>query len=149
MSGLESCGCPTPRDSGRLLGIYYTSLILTYLRDGTGRSLQTPPLLPPVLSSSLGTTAMTAVSPPPPSMISWCSIYLAFTVLLSVTAVVIRPFPKISNSSMHTGFRQRFIVLQRHSPLTSSTSSTSSRIRTSAIHMISTTQSLNARMLQG
>ena len=149
LSDFASRGIPTPPGSGRPFGIYYTSLILTYLRNGMGPSLSTPRLLPPVLSSNSGTTLVTGVLSPPPSMTSWCSIYLAFTVSLSVTVVVMGPFPKTFNSSMRTGFRQRFTVLQRHSPLIFSTSSTSFRIRTSAIRMTSTMQSLNARMLLG
>ena len=88
-----------------------------------GRSSATPLSLPPVLLSSLGTKLVTRVPPPPPSAISWCSIYLVFIVSLSVTAVVKQPFPKPFNSSMYTGFRQRSTVLQWHSPSTSSTSS--------------------------
>ena len=147
--GFMPCECSAPQDPGILFDICYTSLMLTYLRCGMDYSSMTPPSLPLVLSSNLGTTMMTSAPPPPPSTISWCSTYLVSIVSLSATAVAMEPFPKTCNSSVNACFRQRLTVLLRHLRLTSSSSSTSSRTRTSAIHTISTKLSFGSRMPPG
>ena len=147
--GFTPCECPSPQDSGTLFCICYVSSILIYLSRGTSRSSKISRLLPLVLSYSLDIVSMKCAPIPPPSVTSWCSIYLAFTVLLFVTAVAVGSLTKALSCSMHPCFRRRSTVPRRHSPLTSSTSSTISKIGTNATHTTSITLSFSARMLQG
>jgi len=125
------------------------SWILIHLRCGMERTSAMLPLPLLVSLSSSGIRLTMRVLLPLPYTTSWCLIYLVFTVLLSATVVAIGPSPNALSSSVHGGFRQRLIDLQRYSPLTSSISSTSSRTRTNAIHTISTMRLFSARMPPG
>ena len=131
------------------LTTYRKWLILMCLRNGMVVSLTTLPSPLSALSPSLDILPATHVPFPPPSKTSWCSIYLVLIASLSSTAVVVMPPPNMINSSVDVGFLQCSKILPLCSPLTSSTSFISFKIKTSATHMTSITPSFSAQTQWG
>ena len=112
-------------------------------------SSKVPPSLPLASSPSLGTMLATHVPILPLLTTSWYLTYLVLTASLSVTALAVPLFPDATSFSLPAGFQQQLNVLKQHSLSISSTSSTSSRTRTNATHMISTMLLFNVLMLPG
>lgn len=115
---------PSPQRSGMFFEIYYRTITLTCLRNGTAATSKDAPS---PQSASLFSSSATLARRAPTLLLfatSWSSTFLASTASSSATASAIATLLSIFRCFAPVGFQQQSNVPQRRSPLTSSISST-------------------------